>query len=202
MKKLHPLQEQLLELLTKNIDDPLTVREMQEQLSASSTSVVAHHLSQLEKKGYLKKNPYNSKDYQVLQSPERGITHLNLYGLAQCGPNGSVIEGDPIDRIPISTKLLTFSANDAFMVKAKGDSMEPKIHEGDFVIAQKSSEAIDGQVVICVNDGEALIKKIKKSGSNYFLFSLNQKYEPFIANEDAFHIEGVVKGVISNNLFI
>ena len=53
MKKneLHPVQQKLLSLLIKNSDEPLTVREMQGALSVSSTSVVAHHLTQLEKKG-------------------------------------------------------------------------------------------------------------------------------------------------------
>lgn len=200
-EKLHPLQQKLLKLLSKNIDDPLTIREMQEHLDASSTSVVAHHLAQLEKKGHIKKNPYNPKDFQVLQAPERGITYLNLYGLAQCGPKGSVLEGDPLDRIAISTKLLTFSSEAAFMVKAKGDSMLPKINDGDFVIAKKTNEAFDGEIVVCVNDGEALVKKIKKSEKDYILISLNQEYQPFIANRKNFHIEGVVKGVISNSFF-
>jgi repressor LexA len=199
--KLHPLQQSLLKLLAKNIDDPLTIRQMQEEINASSTSIVAHHLAQLEKKGYLKKNPYNPKDYQVLHAPERGITYLNLYGLAHCGPKGSVLDGDPADRIAISTKLLTFPADLAFMVKAKGDSMEPKIQDGDFVIAKKSNEAHDGEIVVCVNDGEALVKKIKKSGKDYILISLNHEYQPFIALSKNFHIEGIVKGVISNKFF-
>lgn len=199
-EKIHPLQQKLLKLLEKNIDDPLTIRQMQDELSASSTSVVAHHLTQLEKKGYLKKNPYNSKDYQLLQTPERGITYLNLYGLAQCGPKGSVLDGDPIDRIAISTKLLAFPSDLAFMIKAKGDSMEPKINDGDFVITKKSNVALDGEIVVCVNDGEALVKKIKKSDKNYILISLNQEYQPFIASKN-FRIEGIVKGVISNKFF-
>lgn len=200
-EKLHPLQQKLLKLLSKNIDDPLTIRAMQDELGASSTSIVAHHLAQLEKKGYLKKNPYNPKDYQVLQAPERGITYLNLYGLAHCGPKGSVLSGEPEDRIAISTKVLTFSADLAFMVKAKGDSMEPKIQDGDFVIAKKTNEAFDGEIVVCVNEGEALVKKIKKSDKDHILISLNQEYQPFIASRKNFHVEGVVKGVISNKFF-
>jgi len=200
-EKIHPIQQGLLKLLTKNIDDPLTIRQMQEELGASSTSIIAHHLTQLEKKGYLKKNPYNPKDFQVLQAPERGITYLNLYGLAHCGPKGSVLDGDPEDRIAISTKVLTFPSDLAFMVRAKGDSMEPKIHDGDFVIAKKSSEAHDGEIVVCVNDGQALVKKIKKSEKDYILISLNNEYQPFIALRKNFHIEGVVKGVISNKFF-
>lgn len=194
---LHPIQKKLLDLLTKNIDEPLTIREMQDILDISSTSVVAHHLAQLEKKGYLKKNPYNPRDYQVLKGPEKQITYLNLYGLAHCGPNGSILDGSPIDRIPIPTKLLTFPSADAFMVKAKGDSMQPKINGGDLVIARKTPDADSGSTVVCVNDGEALIKKIQKEkNKEVLLISINPSYPPFLATKD-FRIEGEVRGVIS-----
>jgi len=117
--RLHPAQEKLLEILSQNSDEPLTVRELQEIIGASSTSVVVHHMTQLEKKGYLKKNPYNSKDYRVLKTPDKEIAYLNLYGLATCGPEGSILDGNPIDRMPVSTKFLSFSSDKAFMVKRK-----------------------------------------------------------------------------------
>jgi Peptidase S24-like len=40
---------------------------------------------------------------------------------------------------------------DAFIIKAKGRSMEPKIFEGDLVIVRKSPEFINGNYV-CVNN--------------------------------------------------
>lgn len=200
MKKLHPTQKKLLEILKNNLDDPLTIREIQDILDASSTSVVAHHISQLEKKGYLKRNPNNPKDYQVItDSPEKLITYINLYGLASCGPRGSLLDGDPLERIPIASRLISFPVRDAFMVKAKGDSMAPKIHEGDFIISRKSQNAEDGSVVVCVNDGEAIIKKIKKENGNIILISENPRYSPFLAAKD-FRIEGEVKCVINNSI--
>ncbi len=199
-KKLHTIQAKLLKLLTDNIDDPLTVRELQDAVGASSTSVVAHHLQALEKKGYLKRNPYNTKDYQVLGSgPESSVAHLNLYGLAQCGPNGTLLDGDPIDRMPIASRLLSFPAAEAFMVKAKGKSMEPKIFDGDLVIARKTTHIENGKVYVVVNDGEALIKRIQIDGKNIILNSFNPEFLPFIASKD-FHIEGEVKGIFSRKI--
>lgn len=193
--KLHPTQERLLNLLKESITDPMTIRELQEALHLSTPSLVHHHIQQLEKKGYLRRNPSNPQDYQVLtDSPEKTISYINLYGLAQCGPNGSILKGDPLERIPISTKMLGFSSDEAFMVKARGNSMVPKINEGDLVIAKKASDAPSGSIVVCVNEGKALIKKIKKGEKNTILVSLNPGYEPFIASDD-FKIEGVVKGV-------
>jgi repressor LexA len=196
MKTLHPKQEKLLELLKSHITDPLTIRELQEALGVSSTSVVFHHIQQLEKKGFLRRNPANPNDYQVLtDTPDAKITYLNLYGLAQCGPKGSILDGDPLDRVPISSKILGFPSSEAFMVKAKGDSMTPKINEGDLVIAKKALDANSGDIVVCVNDGESLIKKLQK-GKQIILISLNSKYDPFVASED-FRIEGIVRGVYS-----
>lgn len=198
MKKLHPTQQKLLQLLRENHDDPLTVRELQEELEVSSSSVVQHHITQLEKKGYLRRNPNNPKDYQILSdSPEKKITYLNLYGQAQCGKNGSVLDGDPIDRIPISTKILGFPSDEAFLVKAKGDSMTPRIKENDLVIVRKSQTPKNGDVVVCVNDGEVLIKKVNWDDKQVILTSLNKEYPPFIASSESFNVEGVVKGVVS-----
>lgn len=197
MENLHPTQRKLLELLEENIDDPLTIRELQDHLDLSSPSLVAHHIQQLEKKGYLKRNPANPQDYLLLQTPEKPVARLNLYGLAQCGPNGSILDGTVLDRIPIATKLLNFNSEDAYLVKARGDSMEPLIKEGDLVIVRKTSTADDGKVVVCVNDGQALIKKVHYSNGGALLESLNNRYRPFVANEDDFRIEGEVKGVIS-----
>ena len=201
MKALHKVQKQLLDSLKKNIDDPLTIRELQEELGISSPSVVHHHIQQLEKKGYLRRNPSNPRDYQVLSdSPDKKVSYLNLYGLAQCGPAGSVLDGHPVDRVPISSKILGFSAADAFMVKARGDSMSPRINEGDLVIAKKTNTANNSDIVVCVNDRDALIKRIKKQGDNIILTSINQKYDPFIASTDYFKIEGVVKSVLSYSI--
>lgn len=199
--QLHETQEKLLTLLKQHIDDPLTIRELQEELRLSSPSVVQHHIQQLEKKGYLRRNPSNPKDYQVLVgSPDKQIAYINLYGLAHCGPKGSVLDGNPIERIPIATKLLGFSSEEAFMVKAKGDSMEPNIRDGDLVIAKRSSDTESGSVVVCVNNGEVLIKKIQKEkGGIILLISLNHNHATFVADKD-FRIEGIVKGLFSNRI--
>lgn len=197
MENLHATQRKLLELLQKNIDDPLTIRELQNRLDLSSPSLVAHHIQQLEKKGYLKRNPANPQDYQLLKDPEKPVARLNLYGMAQCGPNGSILDGAVLDRIPISTKLLNFKSAEAYLVKARGDSMEPLIKEGDLVIVQKTTISSDGKVVVCVNDGQALIKKIHYSNGGPLLESINNKYRPFVASIDDFRVEGEVKGIIS-----
>lgn len=203
MQELHSAQKKLLNILENNSENPLTIREIQEIMQVSSPSVVQHHIKQLEKKGYLRRNPLNPRDYQILsKSPDKQLTYLNLYGLAQCGPNGSILDGNPIDRIPIATKILGFNSAEAFIVKAKGDSMSPKINDKDLVIARKTDNiAENGDIVVCVDSGEAKIKKIQKSDKSkeIILISLNDKYKPFLASDD-FKIEGIVKAVYSYNV--
>ncbi|HNJ67207.1 MAG TPA: ArsR family transcriptional regulator, partial [Turneriella sp.] len=67
MKKLHPTQKQLLDLLSKLSGEGYTIRELQESLSLSTPSLVFFHLQQLEKKGYIERNPMNPADYRVRQ---------------------------------------------------------------------------------------------------------------------------------------
>ncbi len=200
MKKLHPTQEKLLEHLKNNMDDPLTIRKLQELLDVSSPSVVTHHIKQLEKKGYLKRNPHNPKDYQILTEPEKPVVYLNLYGMAYCGPEGSLLDGDPKNRIPIASRFLSFPAAEAFLVEAKGDSMKPRIREGDFVIAQKTNTANNGETVVCVHKEEVLIKQFFLQEEQIILYSENHaKYPPILAKENDFKIEGVVRGAIQLN---
>lgn len=195
---LHRSQQQLLDLLAAPSEEPLTVRELQERIGASSTSVVVHHLQQLEKKGYLKRNPYNPRDYQVVESgPEDDVAVLNLYGLARCGPGGSILDGTPIDRVPIASRLLNVPAAEAFMMRAKGNSMAPRINEGDLVIARRTSEVRDGQVYVCVNDEECLIKTVRIVGNRILLESINRDEYPIFEAAPDFRVEGEVRQILS-----
>lgn len=201
MPDLHPKQKKILDLLKANESEGISMRDIQQSIGASTPSLVHHHILQLEKKGFLRRNPNNPQDYQVLaDSPDKEITFLNVYGMAQCGPGGRILDGSPIDRIPISSKILGFPSTEAFMIKVRGDSMSPLINENDYVIARKTNDPEDGDIVVCVNDGRALIKKISRSSKQVVLESINKNFSSFIANSD-FRTEGVVRGIYkySNN---
>lgn len=199
MKKLHPKQEKLLNLLRENIDNPLTINEMGEFLNISSKGVVHHHLTQLERKGYLKRSASNPRDYVVLDTPENAIVHIPKFGLARCGPGGGILDGNPVARIPVPSSLLKYPAEEAFIVEAIGKSMEPRIHAGDLVIAQKNQQPSHGELIVCVYETEALIKQFIRVGEECFLYSLNNdrtSYPPRrIVNEEDFKVEGVVRNI-------
>ncbi len=196
--ELHKKQRELLKLLSDNVDAPLTIRELQEELDLSSPSLVVHHIKQLEKKKFLKRNPSNPKDYQILNDPDNLVGYVNMYGLARCGKDGTLLSGDPIDKMPLSPKMIHFNIADAFIVKAIGSSMQPKIHEGDLVIAKAQNTADDADIVVCTLDGKAMIKKffVKEK----ILVSLNSDVSPITVAPDAiFKIEGVVKSIICSH---
>lgn len=197
MERLHIKQSKILDLLKDNIDNPLTLTELSKRAGIDSPGVLYHHLGQLEKKGYLKRNPNNPKDYIILNSPEKRVVYINKYGMAQCGPDGSILDGNPIDQIPVATALLRFPAAEAFIVEAKGDSMEPKIKQGDIIIAKKQNSADSGELIVCVYKESALIKQFMKIGNRILLHSLNEKHKLIeVREENDFRIEGIVKNII------
>ena len=66
-----------------------------------------------------------------------------------------------------------------FGLQVKGDSMEPRIKNGDVVIVRKQSDADDGDLVIAlVNGDDAVVKRLKKYKDGIALISSNPIYEP------------------------
>lgn len=70
-----------------------------------------------------------------------------------------------------------------FALKIKGDSMEPKISDGDVVIVACQSDVDSGQIaIVLVNGNEATCKKIKKTPEGVYLISTNPEYDPMFFN--------------------
>ena len=67
-----------------------------------------------------------------------------------------------------------------FGLKLKGDSMEPRMAQGDIVIVKKQSDVESGQIAIVMVDGEATCKKVAKHADGLVLISNNSKYPPMI----------------------
>lgn len=195
-QKLHPKQKAILNLL-KQSNETLSLRNMADEIGLSSPNTVLHHIRQLEDKGYLRRNPLDPQDFTILKDPIEDITYVNLYGMAQCGPNGLLAEQNVIDRIPLSTK--TFGVSDqVFLVKARGDSMEPYIYDKDLVLAVKHDNIIlSGSIYVIVHNEEGKIKKIIQEDNKIFLESLNTKYpREQVKKHDDFLVSGSVKNII------
>lgn len=200
MKALHPTQAKLLEILKNNITDPLTMEELADRLNVGSKSVVFHHIKQLEKKGFLKRNPANPRDYMILKDPQRNVVYLKMYGMAKCGPAGTILDGTPTRVVPVDPSMVYFPVGKGFMVEAKGDSMEHLISPKDWLIVETNHLPKNKDVVVCVNNGEVLVKRFNNDGKNVILLSENPAYAPIVADPATFHVEGIVRSIIKRSV--
>ena len=66
-------------------------------------------------------------------------------------------------------------------LRVKGDSMAPKISEGDVVIIRRQPTVENGQIAaVMVNGCDAALKKFYRSGDQVTLVSLNPDYAPMV----------------------
>lgn len=71
------------------------------------------------------------------------------------------------------------STGNYFALKIKGDSMSPRISEGDTVIVRQQDDAESGDVVIVLINGDsATCKRLMKYADGISLISFNSAYEP------------------------
>lgn len=115
---------------------------------------------------------------------EAGI-RIPVLGEVPCGIPLEAIELiDVDDWEEISEKLAR--TGKFFGLKTKGDSMSPRIQEGDVLIVRQQPDAESGDVVIAkINGSNACCKKLLKTDDGIVLQSFNPMYEPmFFSNED------------------
>lgn len=108
--------------------------------------------------------------------------------LAVVRPAGKASAGSPIfdddsKEYPIVINPKYLNRERYLIVEVKGDSMEPRLYNGDFVIAEIGVLPNQGQIALIHvasqgPDGEYLIKKFFKSAHSARLVSLNKKYPP------------------------
>lgn len=113
---------------------------------------------------------------------KNGIT-INVLGRVAAGiPINAITE--IIDTEEISEDMS--KTGEYFGLKIRGDSMEPRICDGDVVIVRQQDDAESGDIVIAmVNGDDATCKRLIKYASSIALVSLNSKYEPMMfTNEE------------------
>ena len=116
---------------------------------------------------------------------------------------GKVAAGIPIEAIEDildweETSEEMAKKGEYFGLKIKGNSMEPKIANGDVVIVRRQSWLEDGHIgIILVNGDEATCKKIKYTKDGTFLISLNPAYEPmFYTSEEVENLPVTILGEV------
>lgn len=104
---------------------------------------------------------------------------------------GRVAAGIPIEAVEdvIDTEEITeelAATGEFFGLVIHGDSMEPRMYEGDVVIVRQQDDADSGNIVIAmVNGDEATCKRLIKYKDGISLVSFNTKYEPmYFSNQE------------------
>jgi repressor LexA len=155
-KRQREVYDFIYEFVQKNGYSP-SFEEIGNGLGLSSLATVHKHISNLEKKGLLKRDYNRSRSIDVL--PVRGlfkrqtpkVTEITLPLM------GRIAAGQPIEAVEnpetISLGDITRS-KDVFVLQVKGESMKDEhIVDGDYVLVEKGNTARDGEIVVALVDG-------------------------------------------------
>jgi repressor LexA len=205
-KRTETKQLEVLRFIHERVEDkgyPPTVREIGEAVNLSSTSTVHGHLSRLEKKGWIQRDPTKPRAIELT------INGLEKIGAApQVIPMlGVVTAGEPIlaveeasDFFPVPPDLSSEEGG-LFMLTIRGESMiNAGIYDGDHVIVRQQSSATNGEIVIAMTDeNEATCKRFYREADHIRLQPENDELAPLIF--DNVSILGKVVGLYRNHIY-
>ncbi|MGY1692481.1 transcriptional repressor LexA [Geodermatophilus sp. SYSU D01105] len=194
-------QRRVLEVIRDSIDRrgyPPSVREIGEAVGLSSASSVAHQLTVLQKKGWLRRDPNRPRALDVRlpgDAPGELVATATPAGTDEApAPTyvplvGRIAAGGPVlaeqaveDVFPLPRELV--GEGTLFMLKVAGDSMvEAAICDGDWVVVRQQPTAENGEIVAAMIDGEATVKTYKRRDGHVWLLPHNPAYEPIPGDE-------------------
>jgi len=200
MSYLTERQRDVLEFIEKNLEMfgvAPTLREIAEAFGFASTASSQKHIALLERKGFLRREKHQKRGLVLAHRPStevRSGVELPLLGLVAAG---SPIESIP-DPEPVSVPPDFVRAGDHFVLKVRGESMiEDGIHDGDLVVVQSTTEAIDGDMVVAMVNGEVTLKRIYRQAPDTIrLQPANSEMAPLIVAADTLTVQGIVVGLL------
>jgi len=170
----------------------------------SSLATVHKHITNLEKKGLLKRDYNRSRSIDVL--PPRGALKRSMAVAAGVAAElpllGRIAAGRPVEALQnpetISFADFTRSSSDVFVLQVKGESMQDEaILDGDYILVEKTPAVRNGEIVVALVDGtESTLKRIFKEGDKVRLQPSNTAMQPIIVPAASVQIQGRVIGVL------
>ena len=188
-------QQEIYEFITEYVDGhgyPPTVREIGEHVGLASPSTVHAHLANLERAGYLRRDPTKPRALELVgrerpaaepgsREAER-VRVLPLVGqIAAGGP--LLAEQNVEDHIAVPEPLSSGQAEE-FLLRVRGDSMiEAGILEDDYVVVRRQQTARDGDIVVALagddeSTDEATVKRFFRESGRVRLQPENSRLEP------------------------
>ena len=193
-------QREILSYLTTYTDQngyAPSFEEIAGTFSYSSLATVHEHLSNLQRKGYIKRSYNESRAIEIL--PTEATPHA-----VELPVLGSVAAGMPIEALAHGE---TMTVPDAFVrrtgshyvLRVRGNSMiDEQIRDGDFVVVNERRNADNGEMVIAMVEGtSATVKKYyRERDGRIRLQPANDAMQPIFVHENDISIQGIVVGVL------
>lgn len=192
-------QKQILEFIAKEAESrgyPPSVREIGQAVGLKSTSTVHGHLSQLEKKGYIRRDPTKPRAIEVLPTSGRArpgsVMAVPIVGRVTAGQPVLAVENIE-DYFPLPMDFGEPGA--VFILRVRGDSMiEAGILDDDYVIVRQQDVADNGDIVVALIDDEATVKRFFRQADCIRLQPENRFMDPIIVQDVS--VLGKVVGVV------
>lgn len=175
--------------------------EISQATGHKSVSTVHNLIRTLVEKGYIQKVDGNNRVLKILDekitSSALGIQpslELPLMGFIAAGKPLEP-HTDPNATFQISASMLS-GTKTAYVLQVKGESMiEEGIHDGDYVVIEKTSNVANGDIVVAiVDDNLATLKKFYKENDRVVLRPANSTMEPIYPN--SLIIQGKCVGLV------
>lgn len=165
---------------------PPTVREIGEAVGLVSPSSVAYQLKELERKGFLRRDPSRPRAVDVrtpVDADEEAAllarpTPVYVPLLGRIAAGGPILAEESIEEVlPLPRELVGQGV--LFSLQVKGDSMiEAAICDGDWVVVRQQPNAENGDIVAAMIDGEATVKVYRLREGHVQLMPRNPAYDP------------------------
>lgn len=199
-------QESILTFIADTLRErgfPPSVREIGEAVGLTSPSTVHSHLSNLQKHGFLRRDPDKPRAIEVRYDPRSGkvadkasVTHVPLIGDVAAGTD-VLAQSNVEELMPLPSELT--SDGELFMLRVRGDSMiGAGIFDGDFVVVRVQPTAEIGEIVVAGIPGdEGTVKTLKEiSLTQIVLQPHNPALELMVFSPDEVTIFGKVVTVL------
>jgi len=171
--------------------------EIAENFSYNSLATVHEHLTNLERKGYIKRNYNESRAIEILPSEASPrALELPLLGTVAAGLPIEAMEQNETFCVP---ETLVGRGGSHYVLRVRGNSMiDEQIRDGDFVVVNERQRADNGEMVIAlVNGTSATVKKYyRERDGRIRLQPANEMMPPIYVHENDIAIQGIVVGVM------
>ena len=197
MDNLTSRQREILAFIQSYVKEksyPPSVREIGKALGLSSSSTVHVHLSNLEKKGFIRKDPTKPRTIELLGEKKSSLTDskadkLDDVSIVKIPLIGQVAAGSPLlaeenieEFFPVPASMVR--GDTIFILRIQGDSMQDAgILHNDLVIIKQQNTARTGDIVVALLGDEATVKRLIIKDDHVVLKPENDLFPPIISRE-------------------